>query len=180
MLKELLTPLIQRQNTNYRDSISVEERLVITLHFLATGESVRNLSHHFRVGVSTIRQFIPETCAAIYKVLKEKYFKWPDTVEEWKKIADGFQAHEASRYLVEILESVSEVELEDVIERILDGVKKQPLSSSMVELLVAEAAVQDCSQSCDETIDNVFNIIGAFDVPRFIYSTERKKFILCI
>ncbi|KAI5101906.1 DNA polymerase epsilon subunit 2, partial [Silurus meridionalis] len=85
---------------------------------------------------------------------------------------------EASRYLVEILESVSEVELEDVIERILDGVKKQPLSSSMVELLVAEAAVQDCSQSCDETIDNVFNIIGAFDVPRFIYSTERKKFIL--
>ncbi|KAI5101905.1 protein ALP1-like isoform X2 [Silurus meridionalis] len=92
MLKELLTPLIQRQNTNYRDSISVEERLVITLHFLATGESVRNLSHHFRVGVSTIRQFIPESCAAIYKVLKEKYFKWPDTVEEWKKIADGFQA----------------------------------------------------------------------------------------
>lgn len=25
--------------------------------------------------------------------------------------------------------------------------------------------------------DNVFNIIGAFDVPRYIYSVERKKFI---
>ncbi|KAF5892253.1 DNA polymerase epsilon subunit 2, partial [Clarias magur] len=84
---------------------------------------------------------------------------------------------EASKYLVEVLESVSDVELEDVIERILDGIEKQPLSSNMIELSVAETAVQDCSQSCDETIDNVFNIIGAFDVPRFMYSTERKKFI---
>uniref|UniRef100_A0A8B9LBR7 DNA polymerase epsilon subunit n=1 Tax=Astyanax mexicanus TaxID=7994 RepID=A0A8B9LBR7_ASTMX len=84
---------------------------------------------------------------------------------------------EASRYLVEVLESVNELELDDVIERILDAVEKQPLSSSMIELSVAETAVQDCSQSCDETIDNVFNIIGAFDIPRYIYSTERKKFV---
>ncbi|XP_066539061.1 DNA polymerase epsilon subunit 2 [Hoplias malabaricus] len=84
---------------------------------------------------------------------------------------------EASRYLMEVLEPVSEMELDDVIERILDAVEKQPLSSSMIELSVAETAVQDCSQSCDETIDNVFNIVGAFDVPRYIYSTERKKFL---
>ncbi|XP_035388713.1 DNA polymerase epsilon subunit 2 isoform X4 [Electrophorus electricus] len=99
------------------------------------------------------------------------------------KVIAGFKMRglmlrpEASRYLIEVLESVSEVELDDVIERILDAVEKQPLSSSMIELSVAETAVQDCSQSCDETIDNVFNIIGAFDVPRFIYSIERKKFI---
>ncbi|CAB1330589.1 unnamed protein product [Coregonus sp. 'balchen'] len=70
-----------------------------------------------------------------------------------------------------------ELELEDVIERVMDAVEKQPLSSSMIELAVMETAVQDCSQSCDETIDNVFNIIGAFDVPRYIYSAERKKFV---
>uniref|UniRef100_A0A673JF04 DNA polymerase II subunit 2 n=1 Tax=Sinocyclocheilus rhinocerous TaxID=307959 RepID=A0A673JF04_9TELE len=65
--------------------------------------------------------------------------------------------------------------------RALDCVRKRTasvyLGSSMVELSVVEAAVQDCSQACDETIDNVFNIIGAFDVPRFIFSTERKKFV---
>lgn len=27
------------------------------------------------MGVSTIRQFVPETCSAIYQVLKEKYMK---------------------------------------------------------------------------------------------------------
>lgn len=37
MLKELLTPHIRRQNTNYRDCISVEERLMVTLRFLETG-----------------------------------------------------------------------------------------------------------------------------------------------
>ncbi|KAJ8394237.1 hypothetical protein AAFF_G00048200 [Aldrovandia affinis] len=99
------------------------------------------------------------------------------------KVSAGFKMRglmlrpEASRYLVEALGSVSALELDDVIEKVLDAVEKQPLSSSMIELAVAETAVQECSQSCDETIENVFNIIGAFDVPRFIYSVERKKFV---
>uniref|UniRef100_A0A8C1Z6F8 DDE Tnp4 domain-containing protein n=1 Tax=Cyprinus carpio TaxID=7962 RepID=A0A8C1Z6F8_CYPCA len=42
---------------------------------LFTGESFRSLSYLFRVGVSTNRQFIPETCSAIYQVLKDKYLK---------------------------------------------------------------------------------------------------------
>uniref|UniRef100_A0A6Q2XF45 DNA polymerase epsilon subunit n=1 Tax=Esox lucius TaxID=8010 RepID=A0A6Q2XF45_ESOLU len=99
------------------------------------------------------------------------------------KVSSGFKMRglilrpDASRYLMEVLESVSDLELDDVIERILDAVEKQPLPSSVIELDVMERAVQDCSQTCDETIDNVFNIIGAFDVPRYIYSTERKKFV---
>uniref|UniRef100_A0A672HCA2 DNA polymerase epsilon subunit n=1 Tax=Salarias fasciatus TaxID=181472 RepID=A0A672HCA2_SALFA len=99
------------------------------------------------------------------------------------KVSSGFKMRglmlrpDASKYLVEVLESVSSSELEDVIEKVLDAVEKQPLSSNMIELSVVENAVQDCSQSCDEAIDNVFNIIGAFDVPRYIYSAERKKFI---
>ncbi|KAK7945188.1 hypothetical protein WMY93_000916 [Mugilogobius chulae] len=47
----------------------------------------------------------------------------------------------------------------------------------MIELSVLESAVQDCTRSCNEAIDNVFNIIGAYDIPRYIYSIERKKFI---
>ncbi|XP_034065944.1 protein ALP1-like [Gymnodraco acuticeps] len=91
-LEELITPITQRENTNYPDCISVGTRLMVTLRFLATGESFRSLSYQFRVGVSTIRQFVPETCTAIYEVLKEKYLKCPDTVEEWQQVADGFQA----------------------------------------------------------------------------------------
>ncbi|XP_023608833.1 DNA polymerase epsilon subunit 2 isoform X9 [Myotis lucifugus] len=47
----------------------------------------------------------------------------------------------------------------------------------MIERSVVEAAVQECSQSVDETIEHIFNIIGAFDIPRFVYNSERKKFL---
>ncbi|XP_045443456.1 DNA polymerase epsilon subunit 2 isoform X11 [Pipistrellus kuhlii] len=84
---------------------------------------------------------------------------------------------EAIKYLTEALQSVSEVELEDALEKIIDAVEKQPLSSNMIERSVVEAAVQECSQSVDETIEHIFNIIGAFDIPRFVYNSERKKFL---
>uniref|UniRef100_A0A8C0F9C0 DNA polymerase epsilon subunit n=1 Tax=Bubo bubo TaxID=30461 RepID=A0A8C0F9C0_BUBBB len=80
-------------------------------------------------------------------------------------------------YLTEALQSVNEVELDDVIENVIDAVEKQPLSSNMIEQSTVEAAVQECSQASDETIENVFNIIGAFDIPRYIYNSERKKFL---
>ncbi|XP_023078449.1 DNA polymerase epsilon subunit 2 isoform X3 [Piliocolobus tephrosceles] len=83
---------------------------------------------------------------------------------------------EAIKYLTEALQSISELELDDKLEKIIDAVEKQPLSSNMIERSVVEAAVQECSQSVDETIEHVFNIIGAFDIPRFVYNSERKKF----
>ncbi|CAJ0953394.1 unnamed protein product [Ranitomeya imitator] len=84
---------------------------------------------------------------------------------------------EASRYLSDALRTVNEVELEDVIDSIIDAVEKQPLSSNMIEKSTVETAVQECSRTCDETIEHIFNIIGAFDIPRFIYNSERKKFL---
>ncbi|XP_068272708.1 DNA polymerase epsilon subunit 2 isoform X1 [Nyctibius grandis] len=84
---------------------------------------------------------------------------------------------DALKYLTEALQSVNEVELDDVIENVIDTVEKQPLSSNMIEQSTVEAAVQECSQASDETIENVFNIIGAFDIPRYIYNSERKKFL---
>uniref|UniRef100_A0A8D0T9C8 DNA polymerase epsilon subunit n=1 Tax=Sus scrofa TaxID=9823 RepID=A0A8D0T9C8_PIG len=84
---------------------------------------------------------------------------------------------EAIKYLTGALQSINEVELEDALEKIIDAVEKQPLSSNMIEKSVVEAAVQECSQSVDETIEHIFNIIGAFDIPRFVYNSERKKFL---
>ncbi|KAM4014324.1 DNA polymerase epsilon subunit 2-like [Anomaloglossus baeobatrachus] len=99
------------------------------------------------------------------------------------KVSSAFKMHglllraEASKYLSAVLRSVNEVELEDVIDSIIDGVEKQPLSSNMIEKSTVETAVQECSRTCDETIEHIFNIIGAFDIPRFIYNSERKKFL---
>uniref|UniRef100_A0A8C6XIP0 DNA polymerase II subunit 2 n=1 Tax=Naja naja TaxID=35670 RepID=A0A8C6XIP0_NAJNA len=75
----------------------------------------------------------------------------------------------------------NEVELEDMIENIIDAVEKQSLSCNMIERSMVETAVLECSRSIDEAIEHIFNIIGAFDIPRYIYNSERKKFLpLCM
>lgn len=74
-LLDLVTPLIQKQDTTMRKSIPAGERLAITLHFLATGQSFKSLQFLFRVPQNTISTIIPEVLDAIYTVLKEDYLK---------------------------------------------------------------------------------------------------------
>lgn len=74
-LLELVTPLIQKQDTILRKSISAGGRLALTLRYLATGESFSSLQYLFKISQSSISSIIPEVCEAIYKVLKETYMK---------------------------------------------------------------------------------------------------------
>nr|XP_009860200.1 uncharacterized protein LOC104266219 [Ciona intestinalis] len=43
-LLQQLTPVIQKQHTNFRKPISPKQRLILTLRFLATGSSQKQLS----------------------------------------------------------------------------------------------------------------------------------------
>ena len=63
---------------------------MVTLRFLATGETYHSLSFQFRIGVSTIHYFIPKTLEAIWKTMNKKYMKMPNTSEEWLHISKDF------------------------------------------------------------------------------------------
>ncbi|XP_037822288.1 uncharacterized protein LOC119610936 [Lucilia sericata] len=89
-LLQLIGPIIYKQNTNMRESISVTTQLLITLRFLATGNTYTDLSYGFRVSVPAICDIIPETAKAIYNALHNKYLKVPKTTSEWKIIAENF------------------------------------------------------------------------------------------
>lgn len=65
----LVTPYIQKQDTNMRKSISAGERLMLTLRYLATGDNYTDLQFIFRIPFSTISTIIPEVLDAIYRVL---------------------------------------------------------------------------------------------------------------
>jgi hypothetical protein len=73
-----------------RKPIGVEERLVITFRFLATGTSFRQLSFNFRIGISTASRIVRETCDAIYSALRRDYLVTPRTEAEWRVIETGF------------------------------------------------------------------------------------------
>ena len=71
-----------------RSPISAEEKLAITLRYLATGESLNSLKCQFRVHETTIRKFITPVCEAICKVLASDYMNCPSTKQEWEYIVD--------------------------------------------------------------------------------------------
>ena len=80
-------PYVEKQK-RVRDPISVDEKLGITLRFLATGESYKSPRYQFRISHSAISLFIKPVCDAIYDVMKDEYLKMPSTEDEWKDIAN--------------------------------------------------------------------------------------------
>jgi len=58
-----------------RCAITPHERLSVTLRFLATGRSYEDLKCSTAISPQALGVTIPETCAAIYEVLKKDYLK---------------------------------------------------------------------------------------------------------
>ena len=58
-----------------RDSISAEARLEATLLFLSTGVSYSALQYPTRISKQSLSEIVPDTCQAIYDVLKDEYLQ---------------------------------------------------------------------------------------------------------
>ncbi|XP_040285846.1 protein ALP1-like [Bufo bufo] len=85
----LMSIHLQWQETFMRDSIAPVERMLITLRYLATGQSLVNLHYAFMIGKSTASDIIRETCSAIWDVLHAVVMSKPNK-DEWQKIAHTF------------------------------------------------------------------------------------------
>jgi hypothetical protein len=70
LLLNLIGPKIARKNTVFREAVSVQERLAVTLRFLATGDSYTSLQYLFKFSKQSISKIVPEVCEAIVEVLK--------------------------------------------------------------------------------------------------------------
>jgi len=66
-----IEPIIKKSDTFMRQAIPVQERLAVTLRFLATGDSYMSLSYLFKMSKQSILEMVPEVCTAIIDVLKE-------------------------------------------------------------------------------------------------------------
>ena len=91
MIKTRLESRLARQATNYRASISVGEKLALTIRYLATSESYTSLSCQFRVGRSTISKFLPQVCRAIHYKFTREYLRCSTTPDEWKELETEFR-----------------------------------------------------------------------------------------
>ncbi|XP_069612798.1 uncharacterized protein [Ranitomeya imitator] len=80
---------IRRQDTQLRRAIPAEERLLVTLRFLATLESLSSLHFQYRLGICTLYGIIADTCWALWNVLRDKFIPLP-TEDMWMEITEKF------------------------------------------------------------------------------------------
>ena len=95
MFQELLHVLgvrITTKKTWSRQTIDPGLRLAITLRYLATGDSYRTLMYGFRVAHNTISGIIGDVCKAIVATYAGDVINTPTEPEQWKVIAEKFQA----------------------------------------------------------------------------------------
>ena len=78
----LVAPLISKQTTRFRKPISAEQRLVVTLRYLAPGETQQSLSFDYRIGKATMSKTLAETSEAIFQTLKDQFLKTPNCQKE--------------------------------------------------------------------------------------------------
>ena len=91
-LADLIGPYIKKQDTCMRISIPANERLALTIRFLATGETFQSLSFQFRIGKATVSGIVTEVCDAIYAVLGKDFRQTPKQAEKWTEIAELFNS----------------------------------------------------------------------------------------
>ncbi|CAN7982565.1 unnamed protein product, partial [Ixodes pacificus] len=93
-------PNIKKQDIVRRTAISAEERLDMTLHFLASGDSLRSLLYQYLVGHSAVHSIVYSTCTALYNYLRQWYLViilffldivLLKTSPEWRGVAQRFQ-----------------------------------------------------------------------------------------
>ncbi|CAH1366023.1 unnamed protein product, partial [Tenebrio molitor] len=77
-----------------RTAITAEERLAITIRFLATGRSYEDLTFSALISPQALGKILPETivaevCDVIWQRLQPTYMPQP-TAEIWEKAISGF------------------------------------------------------------------------------------------
>lgn len=87
-LMQLVHTKLERNSR--REAISPEQRLVLTMRFLASGASFRQLSFDFLIGETTVGKICRDTCQAIVEALAPTYMRKPAAADEWRKVAADF------------------------------------------------------------------------------------------
>ena len=70
--------------------ILADERLALTLRYLATGESFRSLSFQFRISKAAVSYIVAGCCDAIVDKMVPTFIHLPSSTDEWLKISNRF------------------------------------------------------------------------------------------
>ena len=85
-----LRPYVQKECTNMRSTITVEERVAVTVWKLATNIEYRSLASLFGLGRSTVGKIVLETCSIMATKLLSRYVHFPEGTR-LREVVEGFE-----------------------------------------------------------------------------------------
>ncbi|KAL7297028.1 hypothetical protein TKK_0009457 [Trichogramma kaykai] len=89
ILEKLKPTLLKNWNNLHKNPIYAEQRLAITLKFLATGDHYNNLASSFMTGDSTVSEILHETMEQLWDVFQPLHMPVP-TSQSFLDISNGF------------------------------------------------------------------------------------------
>ncbi|XP_057310235.1 uncharacterized protein LOC130648216 [Hydractinia symbiolongicarpus] len=78
----------QMSNCGGHRPTMAEEKLALTLRFLATGESFQSLHFLFRISLNAVSYIIKGCCRALVDKLVPKFLQLPSSEKEWLEISE--------------------------------------------------------------------------------------------
>ena len=89
-ISHLISP---RQMGNFGGHLPImpDERLALTLRYIATGESFQSLSFQFRISLNAVSYIIKGCCNALVDELVPVFVKTPSSEQEWIEISQKFE-----------------------------------------------------------------------------------------
>ena len=85
-----LHPYAQKEYTNMRSPVTVEERVAVTVWKLATNIEYRSLASLFGLGRSTVGKIVLETCNIMATKLLSRYVRFPEGTR-LREVVEGFE-----------------------------------------------------------------------------------------
>ena len=89
---QLIEPYITLQNSGVSGQrvVTAAERIVLTIGFLATGETFSSLSLQFRISERAISYIVDSMSKAVVSYIGKEYIKLPSCSREWLQISETF------------------------------------------------------------------------------------------
>ena len=92
ILLGLVAPAINKKAMKMREPISADQRLLVTLQYLSTGDAHTTIAATYRISPTTSGRIISEKCNSLWDKPKEAgHIRTPSSVHAWKTIAREFE-----------------------------------------------------------------------------------------
>ena len=91
ILSKISDLILPKERLSGSRPIESDERLALTLRYLATGESFQSLSFQYRISMSAISYIVKGCCKAIVECLTPDFIKVPATKAEWVNVSKRFE-----------------------------------------------------------------------------------------